>query len=139
MGNLAMRLLVVLLLSTCVLMEGCIVNLPGNRRHWSAEEANEQRNDQESSNMVGAEPFKVETAEIVRLLEKGRIAWISTSHAQTIYIQTVDGRTYKGTYVHSEAGKYSKDPRFADILNLVIHIKKKRPPWEVRKWIVGME
>ena len=84
-------------------------------------------------------PSEIETKEIVRILEQEDIDSISTSHSQKIYIRLKDGREYEGTYEHSQAGKYSTDEHFFDILNLVMHITKNRPPEEVKDWQIIME
>jgi hypothetical protein len=75
----------------------------------------------------------VETPEIVRILETEPVEFIVTTHSQTIFIRLKDGREYRGTYVHAQAGTYSGDAHLYDILNLVLHIKKKRPPEEAKE------
>ena len=84
-------------------------------------------------------PSTIETPEIVRILEKEQIESIGTSHSQRIYIRLEDGRAYQGTYVHAQAGKYAEEENLFDILNLVIHIKKKRLPEEVEGWNLSAE
>ena len=88
---------------------------------------------------IDKESSIIETAEIIRILEKEQVKAIKTTHAQTIYIQLTDGREYKGTYVYEESGKYANDPHLYDILNLVLHIQKKRPQQEVKDWSIACE
>jgi len=85
------------------------------------------------------EPSVVKTPEIIRLLEEESITFIGTTHSQSIHIQLKDGSRYKGSYLQNEAGKYSTDPHLSDILNLVIHIKKQRPPDDVKGWQILCE
>lgn len=89
--------------------------------------------------LVNQEPIVIQTPEIIRILEKESIESISTTHAQNIYIQLIDGRTYKGKYIYTESGKYADDPQLYDILNLVIHIKENRPDKETRDWTIACE
>ena len=74
-----------------------------------------------------------------RILEEEAIAFIATTHSQSIHIQLEDGSRYKGQYVPKEASKYSPDAKLSDILNLVVHIKKQRPPAEVKGWKIMCE
>lgn len=81
----------------------------------------------------------IKTPEIIRILEKESIVSISTTHSQSIYIRLKDGSRYKGKYIPKEAGKYSTITNLSDILNLVVHIKKQRPPDEVKEWRICCE
>ncbi|HUS47802.1 MAG TPA: pitrilysin family protein [Phycisphaerae bacterium] len=84
-------------------------------------------------------PLAIKTPEIIRILENEQIEFIATAHSQTIHIRLKDGREYEGKYVHAEAGEYSDDRKLFDILNLVTHIKKHRPPEEVKGWMILCE
>ncbi len=75
---------------------------------------------------------RIDTPEIVRILEEESITRISTSHSQTIYITLADGRRHGGIYEHEKAGKYSKDRKMWDILNLAKHILDNRPKEEMK-------
>lgn len=81
----------------------------------------------------------VTTPELVRLLETADIVRTETTHSQTIRIFLNDGSSVSGHYVPAEAGRYAKDPKLSDILNLVLHIRGARPGNEVRGWIVMTE
>lgn len=85
------------------------------------------------------EPVSIDTAEIIRILEEEDIEYISTTHSQAIHIQLKDGQEFEGIYVHSQSGKYANKEDLFDILNLVMHIKDKRPPEEVKDWIIKCE
>ena len=82
---------------------------------------------------------EIDTAEIIRILEKEQINSIMTTHSQSIYIILTDGRQYKGTYVYAEAGKYADDPNLFDILNLVMHIQKNRSEEQSKNWQIVCE
>ena len=71
---------------------------------------------------IPRDTIDVDTPEMIRILEEEHISCISTWHSQAIDIVLADGRAFSGSYKQSEAGKYSEDPRFFDILNLVLHI-----------------
>jgi len=75
---------------------------------------------------------KVDTPEIIRILEQEAIKSIRTSHSQHIYITLKDGHRHSGIYEHERAGKYSKDRKLSDILNLVKHIMDNRPKAETK-------
>jgi len=91
------------------------------------------------SSTAKPEPSVIQTPEIVRILAEERIKFVGTSHAQAIYIQLEDGREFQGKYVHAQADKYAEDEKLFDILNLVMHIKKNRPPEEVEGWHIVCE
>ena len=78
---------------------------------------------------------KIQTPEIIRVLEEENINLIFTSHDQTIYIKLEDGQQFEGKYIHSQAGKYSDNEHLFDILNLVNHIEKIRN----EKWKIACE
>ena len=82
---------------------------------------------------------EVSTTEIIRVLEQESIATISTTHAQRIDIELSDGRQFRGTYKHAEAGKYASDPKLFDILNLVSHILGRRPKNQVKGIVIECE
>lgn len=81
----------------------------------------------------------IDTPEIIRILEKETLASVSTYHSQRIHIRLKDGRMYVGTYEQEKAGKYSKDPKMFDILNLTKHILDKRPPADVKGLVFKMQ
>lgn len=81
----------------------------------------------------------VDTPEIIRILETGNIASVSTSHSQVIHIQLEDGTRFQGYYDHREAGEYSENPDLFDILNLVIHIREQRENSESLDWDILCE
>ena len=72
-------------------------------------------------------------------MEEELVESISTTHGQTIHIQLKNGREYRGKYIYDQAGKYSRNDKLWDILNLVMHIQKNRPPEEVNGWRIGCE
>ena len=81
---------------------------------------------------AAAGPTKIDTPEIIRILENEAIAFVGTTHSQRINIKLKDGRTYFGIYEQKRAGKYSKDPKLFDILNLTTHIFGNRPRAETK-------
>ena len=84
-------------------------------------------------------PSVIGTPEIIRILEQEIVETISTKHSQWIHIKLKNGREYKGKYIYDQAGKYSRNDKLWDILNLVMHIRKNRPPEEVNGWRIGCE
>lgn len=97
--------------------------------------------DSETVYVEDTEQFAVilTTPQIVNVLETADIAYISTAHDQSIYIELKNGKAYQGTYMQAEAGRYSKEARFFDILNLVSHILENRPSDEVKDIMLVME
>jgi hypothetical protein len=81
----------------------------------------------------------IKTPQIVDMLENGDIVYISTSHDGMIDIELKNGKTNRGWYRHSEAGKYSKEQELSDVLNLVNHILKGRPESEIEGIEIEME
>lgn len=81
----------------------------------------------------------IETPEIVRILENEDVEYITTNHSQYINISLSDGSQFEGTYLHAEAGEYSKDSNLCDILNLILHIKEARSEAETEEWIILCE
>ncbi|MFC1859888.1 MliC family protein [Thermodesulfobacteriota bacterium] len=116
-----------------------VSDFPQNRTGRTPEDTPVKGNSENPGDTVQKGPSVIETPEIVRILEEERIESVATTHSQTIYIRLKDGREYKGTYVHAQAGRYSDDDHLFDILNLVSHIKKKRPPEEVGGWNIMCE
>jgi hypothetical protein len=83
-------------------------------------------------------PISIKTHEIIRLLEKESVEWITTHPYQMVSIKIKDNkRFYRGRYLHSKAGKYSKDKDLDDIQKIVKHIKNNRSPAEVIGWKIG--
>ncbi|MCP4645339.1 MAG: hypothetical protein GY851_33155 [bacterium] len=123
----------------CVVLAGCSGNPPGTGGKGT--EGEPGASTQSASQMKAGHPGRntIDTGEIIRILEKEQIRGIGTAHNQSISIELVDGRKFLGTYVPEEAGKYSADKNLSDILNLVMHIKKNRPPEEVKNWNIWCE
>lgn len=97
------------------------------------------RDSEQRGRAADEDPVAIKTPEIIRILETEDIARLMTSHRQTIYIRLKDGRRYRGTYVHADAGRYAADANLSGILNLVMHIKANRPPDDVKDWSIICE
>lgn len=83
-------------------------------------------------------PISIKTHEIIRLLEKESVEWITTHPYQMVSIKIKDNkRFYRGRYLHFKAGKYSKDKDLDDIQKIVKYIKNNRSPAEVIGWKIG--
>lgn len=90
-----------------------------------------------SGNYKHRDPIAIKTPEIIHLLEKETVEYITTDNFQMITIKVKGDKCYyRGKYLHSQAGKYSEDDRFRDIQKLVMHIKNNRPAEEVKSWKV---
>ncbi len=134
-----MRVPSVILFLLGVIAAGCATGPSGNGARRGPESAPVSRSSDGPGDAEQKGPAVIETPEIIRILENDRIRSVSTTHSQAIYIQLQDGRKYRGVYVHAQAGKHSDDDQLYDILNLVLHIKKSRPPGEVKDWIIACE
>jgi hypothetical protein len=101
-------------------------------RVWPYSERKAAGKEGPTRDKAAAEPTEIDTPEIIRILENEAIAFVGTWHSQRINIKLKDGRTYFGIYEQKKAGKYSKDPKLFDILNLTTHIFGNRPRAETK-------
>ena len=101
-------------------------------RVWPYSERKAAGKEKSTRDKAAAGPTKIDTPEIIRILENEAIAFVGTKHSQRINIKLKDGRTYFGIYEQKKAGKYSKDPKLFDILNLTTHIFGNRPRAETK-------
>ncbi len=101
-------------------------------RVWPYSERKKAGKGKSTRDKAAAGPTKIDTPEIISILENEAIAFVGTWHSQRINIKLKDGREYFGTYEHKKAGKYSKDPELSDILNLTTHIFGNRPRAETK-------
>ena len=86
-----------------------------------------------------SEPVPIDTPQIIRILEKEALKYVSTDHSQRIHITLKDGRQFAGLYEPEKAGKYSETPELSLILNLVMHIIDNRRHGEVRNVLIEAE
>ena len=123
----------------CLVTACCRNDRPARQTTPASEGSARERSTQEPESAAKNEPSVIETPEIVRVLEKGAVSAVSTTHAQTIWIRLEDGRQYRGKYMHAQAGRYAADEQLFDILNLAVHIKQTRPAEEVKGWRIICE
>jgi len=83
-------------------------------------------------------PLRIDTPAIIRILEQEDILFISTDHSNRIEVELKDGRAFEGTYVQAH-GKYAQIKGLSDVLNLVCHVRDRRPAEETKDWIVECE
>ncbi len=75
----------------------------------------------------------IETPEIIRILEEEKIQIAITTHSNYIAILLEDGKSYGGTYVNSQAGKYADNQELYSACAIVGYIREKRisEEWEL--------